>query len=112
MGPVALIICAAITLAAAWFIAKPLLAAPGVAPGGPGDPNDPGEDPAHLLKVERDILYQAIHELDLDYAAGKLSEADYRVLRARYEAQAVDLLKAIDAATGTAASSSSPRAMS
>jgi len=94
MDPVALLICAVLTLAAAWVVAQPLLAGPSAAPAAPAD----GEDPAHLLKVEKEILYQSLHELDLDFAAGKLSQQDYRALRAKQEIQAVELLKALDAA--------------
>jgi len=106
MDPVALIICAAITLGVAWVIAQPLLAGPGA---GGAPEKDPDDDPAHLLTIEKEILYQTLHELDLDYAAGKLSEADYRALRAKQEAQAVDLLKALDAATVPPANPSSPK---
>lgn len=95
MDPIALLVCAAITLGAAWFVAQPLLA--GGEAGRP--PGAAGDEPARHLQVEREILYQSLHELDLDFAAGKLSEADYRSLRARQEAQAIELLKAIDAAS-------------
>ncbi len=96
MDPVALLICGVLALVAAWVVAQPLLAGPGAAPAGDAGA---GEDPARLLRVEKEILYQTIHELDLDFAAGKLSEADYRALRAKQEAQAVELLKAIDVTT-------------
>ncbi len=102
MDPMALLICAVLTLGAAWVVAHPLLAGPG-AGGAAGE--DAADDPARLLKVEKAILYQSLHELDLDHAAGKLSDTDYRALRARQEAQAVELLKAIDAATTPAAPS-------
>jgi hypothetical protein len=106
MDPIALLMCAVLALAAAWVVAQPLLAGPSAAPAAQAD----AEDPAHLLKVEKGILYQSLHELDLDHAAGKLSEQDYRALRAKQEAQAVDILKAIDAATATAPqSSAAPR---
>jgi hypothetical protein len=98
MNPVALLMCAVLTLVAAWVVAQPLLMGPSAAAAPPPG----GEDPAHLLMVEKEILYQSLHELDLDYAAGKLSEQDYRALRAKQEVQAVELLKAIDAASGTA----------
>jgi|GEM_PF-1923757 len=105
MDPVALLICAALTLVAAWVVAQPLLVGPSAAP----EAQAAGEDPAHLLKVEKAILYQSLHELDLDYAAGKLSEPDYRTLRARQEGQAVELLKAIDAASAPGKSSPKPQ---
>ena len=95
MDPLALLICAAITMGVAWVVARPLVSGPGDTVAAEGD--GPEEDPARLLQVEKEILYQSLHELDLDYAAGKLSEADYRALRAKQESQAVTLLKAIDA---------------
>ena len=96
MDPMALLICGVLALGAAWVVAQPLLAGADAARAADGGEAD---DPARLLKVEKEIIYQALHELDLDYAAGKLSEKDYRALRAKQEAQAVELLKAIDAAT-------------
>ncbi len=93
MDPVALLICAGLALAAAWVVAGPLLAGPSAAPA----PRADDEDPARLLRLDKEILYQSLHELDLDHAAGKLSDADYRALRARLEAQAVEVLKALDA---------------
>ena len=97
MDPIALLICAAIVLGAAWVIAQPLLQ--GAEAGPPSGKAAKPDETVRLLQVEKGILYQSIHELDLDYAAGKLSEADYRALRAKHEAQAVDLLKALDAAS-------------
>jgi hypothetical protein len=96
MDPLALLICAVITMGVAWVVAQPLVSGPEDAAAGEG--GNPEEHPARLLQVEKEILYQSLHELDLDYAAGKLSEADYRALRAKQESQAVALLKAIDAA--------------
>ncbi len=96
MDPIALLICAAIALGAAWAVAQPLLSGSADTSAAAGGVT--AEDRARLLTVEKEILYQSIHELDLDYAAGKLSEADYQALRARQEAQAVEILKALDAA--------------
>jgi hypothetical protein len=100
MDPIGLLICAALAIGAAWVIAQPLLKGPEAPPPPGGQATNPHEA-VRLLQVERDILYQSIHELDLDYAAGKLSEADYRALRAKQEAQAVNLLKALDSAAPT-----------
>lgn len=49
------------------------------------------------LHSERDALYQAIRELELDYQTGKLSQEDYRALRRDYQAKAARLLKRLDA---------------
>lgn len=54
------------------------------------------------LLEDRDMLYESIRELDFDYRMGKVEEDDYRQTRARYEAQAVDLMKALDKTNGRA----------
>jgi photosystem II stability/assembly factor-like uncharacterized protein len=50
------------------------------------------------LRDERDALLVALQDLELDYALGKIDAADYQVLRARAEARAMAVLKAIDTA--------------
>jgi photosystem II stability/assembly factor-like uncharacterized protein len=54
-----------------------------------------GETPVGLLD-EREAALAALHELEFDYATGKLAEADYHSLRAGYERRALLLLKATD----------------
>ncbi len=51
------------------------------------------------LIEQRDMVYEAIRELDFDYRMGKVEEDDYRQTRARYTAQAVELIKSLDKAT-------------
>jgi hypothetical protein len=48
------------------------------------------------LVSQRDAMYAAIKDLENEYATGKLSEADYRSLRAKYEAKAVAILQELD----------------
>ncbi len=43
---------------------------------------EPGEARVQTLLLERERSYAALAELDEDYETGKLSEADYRELRA------------------------------
>ena len=50
------------------------------------------------LIEQRDMVYEAIRELDFDYRMGKVEEDDYRQTRARYTAQAVELIKSLDKA--------------
>jgi hypothetical protein len=50
------------------------------------------------LRTERERLLDAIRELDMDLATGKLAADDHRVLRARYAASAADAMQALDAA--------------
>jgi cytochrome c-type biogenesis protein CcmH/NrfG len=51
------------------------------------------------LRSEKDVLLQAIKELEFDLAAGKLSPADYTAMRRTYEARAVAVLRELDAQT-------------
>ncbi len=48
------------------------------------------------LIEQRDMVYEAIRELDFDHRMGKVEEDDYRQTRARYTAQAVELIKSLD----------------
>ncbi len=48
------------------------------------------------LVVQRDAAYTAIKDLENDHAMGKLSDADYKSLRAKYESKAVAILQEID----------------
>jgi hypothetical protein len=57
-----------------------------------------GESPREKLLAERDSLYAAMRDLDLDFQTGKLLEADYRAMRDTYAARGVEILKALDAA--------------
>lgn len=49
------------------------------------------------LETEKRLVLQALRELDLDYQAGHLAEADYQALRARDEARASRVLRQLDA---------------
>ena len=48
------------------------------------------------------MVYEAIRELDFDHRMGKVEEDDYRQTRARYTAQAVELIKSLDKASSQA----------
>jgi hypothetical protein len=54
------------------------------------------------LLSERDTVLQAIRDLDFDYRLGKLSDEDYKALRAQYTARGVAILQQLDAAAGLA----------
>ena len=49
------------------------------------------------LLTRRDNLYTTIKDLEFDYLAGKLDEPDYHQLRAKYEAEAIQVLHQLDA---------------
>ena len=55
------------------------------------------ESPRDKLLAERDALYTTIRDLDFDFQTGKLLEADYRVMREKYTARGVEILKELDA---------------
>lgn len=52
------------------------------------------------LVVQRDATYSAIKDLENDHAMDKLSDADYRSLRVKYETKAVAILQELDGWVG------------
>lgn len=54
------------------------------------------ESPRDRLLAERDAIYAAIRDLDMDFQTGKLLEADYRAMRDKYMARGVEILKELD----------------
>ena len=60
------------------------------------------------LAEEREFLLQTIRDLDEEYAAGELDEADYRTLRDDYTARAAEVLRRIEATSADSAPSPSP----
>ncbi len=58
----------------------------------------------------RENAFEALRDLQFEYATGKLSTADYEQLHARYQAQAADILRKIDALQPVAARAGEPRA--
>ncbi len=77
---------------AAPFFAREPEAEPVSIPGGRGA--------AARQKLERQKLdaYAAIKEAEFDHRMGKLSDADFAALRARYSAQALEAIAALEAA--------------
>lgn len=53
------------------------------------------------LVTQRDATYSAIKDLENDHSMGKLSDTDYRSLRAKYETKAVAILQELDALGGS-----------
>lgn len=49
------------------------------------------------LLSQKATIYAAIREIDADVAVGKLEQADHRLLRQRYVAEGIAVLKALDA---------------
>ena len=65
------------------------------------DPEDPG--PRAQLLSQRDRLYDELKELEFDFEAARLSEADYRALRTEAETKAARVLNQLDATTASRA---------
>jgi hypothetical protein len=62
------------------------------------------------LEHDKAEAYGAIRDLELDHHIGKLSDADFRALRSKYETQALEAIAALEAAQPPA--SAPPRASS
>ncbi|HEU5170170.1 MAG TPA: hypothetical protein VFU46_06515 [Gemmatimonadales bacterium] len=80
---------AALGLLVLWIVLQPFGGAPGRHPA-PDEPPDPEETP-------RGVALAALKEIEFDRAVGKLADADYEELRARYTAEAVAAMRAEDA---------------
>ena len=48
------------------------------------------------LEAEKGRLLQEIHELELDYATGKLSDEDHAAIEGRLKGRAIEVLKRLD----------------
>jgi len=82
-----------LVLAASAFIVAPLLT-------GRAAPLVDGPDRLAALRelqTLRDVTYETLRDLEFDHHAGKIADADYEELRARYHAEAVDLVGRIAA---------------
>jgi len=62
---------------------------------------DPGEDPRIAdLESRKEAKYREIRDTELDHAAGKLSEQDFRRQEAELRSEAVEILRQLDQARG------------
>ena len=52
------------------------------------------------LEAARDAKFREIRDAELDFRTGKLSRADYRALDSTLRAEAIDLLRSLDAVRG------------
>jgi hypothetical protein len=53
------------------------------------------------LYTARETTFEALRDLQFEYATGKLSQSDYEQLKGRYEVQAADILEQIDGVKAT-----------
>jgi hypothetical protein len=79
-----------VLLAAIWAALWPLFAARRAVPA-------EAEVELQELEAEKARLLQEIHELELDYQTGKLSDEDHRAIEARLKGRAVDVMQRIEA---------------
>jgi type II secretory pathway pseudopilin PulG len=91
MDVVAVVAVLAAAVAAGWAIAGPLR----------GDRAE-AEDQALQAQLEdleaaKEARYREIREAEMDFRTGKLSEADYKAIDRQLRAEAVELLRRLDA---------------
>jgi hypothetical protein len=77
--------------AAAWAIAGPLR-------GGRPEADDAAyQSQLEDLEAAKEARYREIREAEMDFRTGKLSEADYKATDRQLRAEAVELLRRLDA---------------
>ncbi len=81
-------------LAAAFYVAWPLLSGASAALEAGVATEDAPSDPEH----EKDLALRAIREADFDHRTGKLSDEDYASLRDELEGRALNAMAELDAA--------------
>jgi hypothetical protein len=80
-------------LAVVWFVSEPLRR--------PASPSDEIEDPRLAeLEARKEAKYREIRDAELDRAAGKLSDEDWRRQDADLRAEAIEILKQLDSVRG------------
>lgn len=84
-----------LVLAAAFFVAWPLLAVAEPA----SQPNDAPADAASTPEHDKELALRAIREADFDHRVGKLSDEDYAVMRQELEGRALSAMAALDDAS-------------
>jgi hypothetical protein len=73
-----------------WLVSAPLRAGAGAA-------EDADAARREDLEAAKEAKYREIRDAELDYRTGKLSEADWRVLDRELRAEAMELLRRLDA---------------
>jgi hypothetical protein len=105
---VAFLVVLALLAAAVWIISAPLRAEPEDAPE--VDLGRAGE--IERLEAARDAKYREIRDAEMDFRTGKLSRDDHRALDATLRAEAVQILRDLDAARDAQASQGSGQSTS
>ena len=71
--------------AAVWLVLQPLVA--------PGPPSAPVVEPLDPEETPKGIALTALKEIEFDRETGKLSQADYELLKGKYTAAALEALR-------------------
>jgi len=87
-----------LAIAAVLLVLEPILRPGGASAPVPGEA-EPGEDPRERRK---EMALAALKEIEFDRATGKLSDADYERMHARYTKEAVEALRDAEAMAGVA----------
>ncbi|SRR6266545_5966935 len=87
------VLAAVVGLLALWIVLEPVVR--------PHRVRRPAEEPLDPEETPKGVALTALKEIEFDRATGKLSDADYEQLKARYTAVAVEALRA-EAASGAA----------
>ncbi len=82
-----------VLLAAVWLAVYPLF-------GGASESVPAAVAHRRELETEKARLLEEIHELQLDYATGKLSDEDHAALEARLKSRAVEVMQQLEAKAG------------
>jgi Double zinc ribbon len=80
------VVAALVGLAVVWLVLQPLLR--------PSRPVAPVFEPLDPEETPKGIALAALKEIEFDRETGKLSDADYQLLKSKYTAAALDALRA------------------
>ncbi len=89
----ALIIGVLVALAAVALVLDPLVRPYAIRPEPPS--SEPEDDP---VEQRKELALAALKEIEFDRATGKLDDADYERMKAKYTAEALEAIRAVDAA--------------
>jgi len=90
---IALLVGIVVALGAVALVLGPLVWPERVRPV--AEPEEPEDDPREHRK---DLALAALKEIEFDRATGKLDDADYERMKATYTAEALEAIRAVDAA--------------
>ncbi len=90
-----------IVVAAASFVAMPFLGAEALGEEGGGATVMRAPGARQMFERQKVDAYAAIKEAEFDYQMGKLSDVDFKLVRDKYAAQALDAIAALDTASTT-----------